>query len=276
MWNGLVALLDGDPAGSERFAEAMVSVRPSDRNLVASSAGMIVAVDRWRGTLSERASGLSAYATSEPGLPRVRDSPPWPWPSTATAGAGGARRPARPRPLLADDSTLGAQLAAITEACALTGTAVPSEVAAGLVPFSGQLLVSGWGIDVPGPPTASWPSSPPSRVTRRLPPRRSPGRRRWRHSCRRHCRCARRSGAMCCSAMCRCRTCRPRSPVWRARPTCSARPIRSVSEPSRDTDLAECGSGASLLSTRVPSDCLRGASRVGRGSPRRGSGSCAG
>ncbi len=53
-------------------------------------------------------------------------------------------------PLLADDSTLGAQLAAITEACALTGTAVPSEVAAGLVPFSGQLLVSGWGIDVPG------------------------------------------------------------------------------------------------------------------------------
>ena len=69
MWDGLVALLDGDPAGAERFAEAMVSVRPSERNLVASSAGMLVAVDRWRGTLSERASALADYARSEPGLP---------------------------------------------------------------------------------------------------------------------------------------------------------------------------------------------------------------
>jgi hypothetical protein len=49
-----------------------------------------------------------------------------------------------------DDSTLAAQLASVTEACALTGRDVPAAIAGALAPFAGQVLVTSWGIDVPG------------------------------------------------------------------------------------------------------------------------------
>ena len=151
MWDGLVALLDGEPEAAQRHAEALGTIRRSERNLVASAGGMLWAVDRWRGTLSGRAGELATYAESQPGLPLA----------TALAAVAlaleGDRRAtsvldallARD-PVVTDDSTLGAQLAAITEACALTGTPVPAHVAASLLPFAGQLLVTGWGIDVPG------------------------------------------------------------------------------------------------------------------------------
>ena len=151
MWDGLAALLDGEPDAAQRHAEALVSIRPSERNLVASAGGMLAAVDRWRGTLSGRAGELATYAESQPGLPLATGLA-----AVALALEGDPRAKglldgllARD-PVLTDDSTLGAQLAAITEACVLTGTSVPAEVATALLPFAGQMLVTGWGIDVPG------------------------------------------------------------------------------------------------------------------------------
>ena len=72
----------------------------------------------------------------------------------ALTGDAGARQTLddvlRRSPLLIDDPTLAAQLAALTEACALTDREVPEAVTDALEPFAGQLLVLSWGADVLG------------------------------------------------------------------------------------------------------------------------------
>ena len=151
MWDGLVSLLDGDPDAAERHAESLALARPEERNLVASAAGMLASVHRWRGGRPGRSVGVATVAESGPPLPLA---------SCIAAVAHALAREHRAEmevdallarvPLLVDDSTLAAQLAAITEACVLTGRDVPAPVAAALAPFAGQLLVTSWGVDVPG------------------------------------------------------------------------------------------------------------------------------
>ena len=149
MWDGLVAMLDGDPDAAERHAESLLLARPAERNLVASAAGMLAAVDRWRGRRSDRSP--VAGAEFEPRLPLASCVG-----AVAHALGGEDRAMAEVDdllsavPILVDDSTLAAQLASITEACLLTGRDVPAPLAAALIPFSGQLLVTSWGVDVPG------------------------------------------------------------------------------------------------------------------------------
>ena len=152
MWDGLVALLDGDPDAAEGQAAAMVAARPNERNLVTSSAGMLIAADRWRGGLARRAGEIVMYAENQPGLPLARSLAAV---ALALAGDPTAAQKVLDEllsrdPIVVDDTTLAAQLASITEACLLTGRTPPASVAAALVPYSGQALVTSWGIDVPG------------------------------------------------------------------------------------------------------------------------------
>jgi DNA-binding SARP family transcriptional activator len=151
MWKGLEALLDGDPDAAERQAWALLAGNP-DHNLVASAAGLLNSAHRWRGTLPAISAELTQFAAASPGLPIVA--------SLAAISAALTDDPVDAAnrlddllsrsPILVDDSTLSAQLAAITEACALVGHDVPDDVVAGLEPFAGQLLVMSWGVEVLG------------------------------------------------------------------------------------------------------------------------------
>jgi DNA-binding SARP family transcriptional activator len=151
MWKGLEALLDGDPDTAERQAGALLARNP-DHNLVASAAGLLAAAHRWRGTLPAIAAEINRFAATSPGLPIAASLAAV---SSALTGdlTGAATRLdelLNRSPLLVDDSTLSAQLAVITEACALVGRDVPDAVVARLEPFTGQLLVMSWGIEVVG------------------------------------------------------------------------------------------------------------------------------
>jgi hypothetical protein len=150
MWNGVVALLDGDPGLAARHAAAIAADR-DEHNLVASRTAQLAAAHRWRGTLGAVATDVVAEASAQPEQPL---------PSSAAAvvealtgegdAAGRLDELLRRSPLLVDDPTLAAQLATLTEACALTGRPVPDAVTAALEPFAGQLLVLSWGVDVLG------------------------------------------------------------------------------------------------------------------------------
>jgi class 3 adenylate cyclase len=150
MWDGLVSLLDGDPDAAERHAESLALARPEERNLVASAAGMLASVHRWRGTSGPVADAATS-AILQQGVPLA---------ASIGAVAQALERDDRAGhevdavltrvPLLVDDSTLAAQLASMIEACLLTRRDVPATIAGALAPFAGQLLVTAWGIDVPG------------------------------------------------------------------------------------------------------------------------------
>ncbi len=150
LWDGLVALLDGRPDEAETHAWALLERH--DHNFTASAAGVLTAASRWRGTLGKTIGQVIDFARKQPGLPIAA--------SMAAVGAaiGGDRSTAaqlvdellsRPS-LLADDSTLAGQLALLTEACTLVGRPIPGEVIDRLTPFTGQLLVLAWGVDLPG------------------------------------------------------------------------------------------------------------------------------
>jgi hypothetical protein len=150
MWDGIGALLDGDPDLAAQHASAITAQR-DELNLLASQTAQLTAAHRWRGTLGAVVTDVVAEAAAQPEQPLT---------STVAAivraltGDGDATQTLdevlRRSPLLIDDPTLAAQLAALTEACVLTGREIPGAVTAALEPFAGQLLVLSWGVDVLG------------------------------------------------------------------------------------------------------------------------------
>jgi hypothetical protein len=150
MWDGVAALLDGDPELARRHAVAIAG-QSDESNLVASETAQLTAAHRWEGTLDAIVADVAAEAAAEPEQPLAS--------STAAVvealvgdGSAGATLDAmlrRSRPVV-DDSTLAAQLATLIEACALIGRDIPESVVTALRPFAGQLLVLSWGVDVLG------------------------------------------------------------------------------------------------------------------------------
>jgi class 3 adenylate cyclase len=150
MWDGVVALLDGDLDLAEQRATA-IAAYGDEQNLVASEAAQLAAVHRWRGTLDTIVTEVREQAAAQPRQP-LGSSVTAIVETLAGDGRAGGTLDAvlRRSPALVDDSTLAAQLAALTEACALVGRDIPDAVVTGLQPFAGQLLVLSWGVDVLG------------------------------------------------------------------------------------------------------------------------------
>ena len=150
MWDGVVALLDGDLDVAEQHAMA-IAAHGDEQNLVASEAAQLTAVNRWRGTLDAIVSEVAEQAAAQPRQPLASSVAAI---VEALVGDGRAAETLgavlRRSPVLVDDSTLAAQLAALTEACVLVGRDIPDAVVTGLQPFAGQLLVLSWGVDVLG------------------------------------------------------------------------------------------------------------------------------
>ncbi len=150
MWDGVTALLDGDLDLAEQRAIA-IAAHGDEQNLVASEAAQRTAVHRWRGTLDAVVDEAIEQAAAQPGQPLASSVAAI---VMALVGDGRAAETLdgvlRRSPVLVDDSTLAAQLAALTEACALIGRDIPDAVATGLQPFAGQLLVLSWGVEVLG------------------------------------------------------------------------------------------------------------------------------
>ena len=184
-----------------------------DHNLLASWHGQLHAARRWDGTLPGDPSRIAQLAEQESGLPLTRSIGAL---SMAIVGApdaaAGAPEPDRHggRPLV-DDSTLGAQCAALVEACTLSSLSVPSGVEQELLISQGSSSscrgASTWSV----PPTASSPSWPPAGATARKLGGASTRPPSWSGSCRSRSPCARRRGATSCSATSRRRMCRRRS-----------------------------------------------------------------
>ena len=150
MWDGVAALLDGDPELARHHAVA-ITTQSGESNLLASEAAQLIAAHRWRGTLGSVVADVVAEAAAHPEQPLAASTA-----AVAQVLAGDARAAAtldallgRSRPVV-DDSTLSAQLATLVEACALIGRDVPEPVVSALRPFAGQLLVFSWGVDVVG------------------------------------------------------------------------------------------------------------------------------
>jgi AAA ATPase domain len=150
MWEGLVALLDGDLDRAERRAMA-ISSHGDEQNLAASETAQLTAVHRWRGTLAAVVTDVMDEAAAQPGQPLASSVA-----AIVETLVGDRHAPAtldtvlRRSPVLVDDPTLAAQLAALTEACVLVGRDIPEAVVTGLQPFAGQLLVLSWGVEVLG------------------------------------------------------------------------------------------------------------------------------
>ena len=128
-----------------------IAAHGDEQNLVASKAAQLTAVHRWRGTLDAIVTEVNDEAAAQPGQPLASSVAAVVGALVGNRGAGELldavlRRSA----VLIDDSTLAAQLAALTEACVLTGRDIPDAVVTGLQPFAGQLLVLSWGVDVLG------------------------------------------------------------------------------------------------------------------------------
>jgi AAA ATPase domain len=150
MWDGVVALLDGDPDLAEQHAMA-IAAHGDEHNLVASEKAQLTAVHRWRGTLDAVVTDVTDEAAAQPGQPLASSQ------AAVVEALVGERRAAqtldavlRRSPVLVDDSTVAAQVAALTEACVLSGRDVPGPIVTALQPFAGQLLVLTWGVDVLG------------------------------------------------------------------------------------------------------------------------------
>ncbi len=152
MWEGLACLLDGDFERAGRLAAGFLGPDQPDHNMFVSGAGQLFAALRWQGALATVTDGLAAHVEREGGLPIMRSLS-----TAAMAIVGDVERARgllaplldRPDPLV-DDSTLAAQCAALVEACALTGAPCPPIAEEALAPFSGQLVVTSWGVEVPG------------------------------------------------------------------------------------------------------------------------------
>jgi class 3 adenylate cyclase len=152
VWAGLAWLLDGEPLRAEANARHALRVGEADHNLLASWFGQLHAARRWDGTLPRDAKAIERLAAQEGGMPLARSMGAL---SMAIAGAGDAAprllHPIVTAPMpLVDDSTLGAQCAALVESCTLAGLTVPAVVGEELGRFAGQLIVMSWGVDVVG------------------------------------------------------------------------------------------------------------------------------
>ena len=152
VWAGLAWLLDGDPSSAGAGARRALRAGEPDHNLLASWYGQLHAARRWDGTLPSDTSRIAQLADQEGGLPLTRSIGAL---SMAIVGATEAARAllhpivTAGRPLV-DDSTLGAQCAALVEACTLSSLSVPSGVEQELAHFAGQIIVMSWGVDVVG------------------------------------------------------------------------------------------------------------------------------
>ncbi len=126
MWDAVVALLDGDLGVAEQHAMA-IAAHGDEQNLVASETAQLTAVHRWRGTLDTVVTEVAEQAAAQP-APTARVEP-WRPSSRRIVGDGRAAETLdavlRRSPVLVDDSTLAAQLAALTEACVLVGRDIP-------------------------------------------------------------------------------------------------------------------------------------------------------
>jgi hypothetical protein len=150
MWDGVAALLDGDPELARRHAVA-ITAQSGESNLRASERAQLTAADRWRGSLVDVVAEVAEEATAEPDQPLALSTAAVVEALVADGRAPGTLDAALNRaPLLVDDATLAAQLATLIEACALIGRPVPEPVVTALRPFAGQLLVLSWGADVLG------------------------------------------------------------------------------------------------------------------------------
>lgn len=150
MWDGVAALLDGDPELARRHAVG-IAAQSDESNLRASGTAQLTVAHRWQGTLAAVVADVAVEAAAEPEQPLASST-------AAVVGAlvGDPRATAaldavlRRSPPFIDDSTLAAQLATLIEACALLGRDVPESAVTALRPFAGQLLVLSWGVDVLG------------------------------------------------------------------------------------------------------------------------------
>jgi hypothetical protein len=150
MWDGVAALLDGDPELARRHAVG-IAAQSDETNLRASGTAQLTVAHRWQGTLAAVVADVAVEAAAEPEQPLASTT-------AAVVGAlvGDPRATAaldavlRRSPPFIDDSTLAAQLATLIEACALLGRDVPETAVTALRPFAGQLLVLSWGVDVLG------------------------------------------------------------------------------------------------------------------------------
>ena len=152
VWTGLAALLDGDPDGAIEHAIQFLRPGERDHNLFLSGAGQLNSAHRWKGSLEVVRDAMADFAERENGLPLTRSLG-----AIALAISGDIDRARslldpvlRSATPLADDSTLSAQCAALIEACTLTARPCPPVVEQALVPYAGQLVVTSWGVDVPG------------------------------------------------------------------------------------------------------------------------------
>jgi hypothetical protein len=124
----------------------------SNHNFAASTGLLVVSAHRWRGTLQRIVDGVTAFADAQPGFPVATSL------AACSAVLAGDRARAAAllerllarRPIVADDGLQAAELALATEACVLLGRQVPEQVITALRPFTGQMLVTSWGVDVPG------------------------------------------------------------------------------------------------------------------------------
>ena len=152
LWRGLTALLDGRPHDAEAHVRPLLSLGSGYLNFVRGAIVLGASSRRWRGSIDGLSDDFASVADAEPGLPLARSH------AAICAALEGDMKAARRHVellrqslnLLIDDTTHAAQLAALVEACALTGTHIPDTVVTTLHSYVGQILILSYGVDVAG------------------------------------------------------------------------------------------------------------------------------